>query len=201
MKIPCEKCILSTLNENTEFPWNGMWWGAHGKEYSVFLPKGRSFEKNRPFARQRDGKVMSLYKYAEMEELNNWLAWTLHLSLLINVTSYSWNGARVLECLWIRLNNRMNFLEEKKKKGFAKTYYIYATKGCLWATGRETITINWRNSFHRIINELQIAHMSETNSKTENCSKTEIKWDCDWDIGTNSLFILGKGESLSWVKD
>lgn len=129
MKIPCEKCILSTLNENTEFPWNGMWWGAHGREYSVFLPKGRSFEKNRPFARQQDGKVMSLYKYAEMEELNNWLAWTLHLSLLINVTSYNWNGVRVLECLWIRLNYRMNFFGRKKKKRFCQNLLHICYKG------------------------------------------------------------------------
>lgn len=143
-----------------ELPWNGICWRVFGKEYSVFLRKGRSFDKNRPFARQLDGKVMSLTKYAEMEELNNWPAWTLHLSLLINITSYSWNDSRILECLWKRLSNRMNFW--KKSQSFAKTYYMHSTKGCLWATGRETIIINWRNSFHRIINELQIAHMSDT---------------------------------------
>lgn len=36
-----------------KLPWIGICWRAHGKEYSVFLPQGRSLGNNRPFARQK----------------------------------------------------------------------------------------------------------------------------------------------------
>lgn len=129
MKIRRDKDSFPALNENTKLPWNGICWRSHRKEYSVFLCKVRSFKRNRSFAGQLDGKTMPLTKHAEMEEMNNWLAWILHLSLLISITSYSWNSSRILECLWIRLNNRMSFW--KNSQSFAKTYYKHSTKGCL----------------------------------------------------------------------
>lgn len=65
----CEQDTFPALNEN--FHKMASAERGRGKEYSVFIPKGRSLENNRPFTRRLDGKVMSFTKYAEMEELNN----------------------------------------------------------------------------------------------------------------------------------
>lgn len=91
-------------------PWNGIGWRAHGKEYSVFLPQGRSLGNKRPLARQkmeRSSHTPNIQKWKS----RNITPITANQHHLIQL---KWQ--EIWECLWKRLSNRIHLKKEKKSE-------------------------------------------------------------------------------------